>query len=186
VLDAAQRAGRAPAEVPNDRIEHVQLLGPDAAPRFAALNVTASVQPIHAAADRDLVEACWDGRQAGAYAWRTLTRAGAHLAAGSDAPVESVNPWLGMFAALHRRLPSDRRPDWRSAEALTFEEALRAYTLGPALAIGAGDEGHLRPGARADLAILTRPLDDLRSGDARLADVRSIRTLVAGRAVPLG
>jgi len=186
VLDAAQRAGRAPAEVPNDRIEHVQLLGPDAAPRFAALNVTASVQPIHAAADRDLVEACWDGRQAGAYAWRALTRAGAHLAAGSDAPVESVNPWLGMFAALHRRLPSDRRPDWRSAEALTFEEALRAYTLGPALAIGAGDEGHLRPGARADLAILTRPLDDLRSGDARLADVRSIRTLVAGRAVPLG
>jgi len=185
VLDAAERAGRPSVGVPNDRIEHVQLLRPDEAPRFAALNVTASVQPIHAAADRDLVEACWDGRQAGAYAWRALTRAGAHLAAGSDAPVESVNPWLGMFAALHRRLPSDRRPDWRSAEALTFEEALRAYTLGPAIAIGAADEGHLRPGGRADLAILSRPLDDLRSGDARLADVRSIRTFVAGRAVAL-
>jgi len=185
VLDAAERAGRPSVGVPNDRIEHVQLLRPDEPPRFAALNVTASVQPIHAAADRDLVEACWDGRQAGAYAWRALTRAGAHLAAGSDAPVESVNPWLGMFAALHRRLPSDRRPDWRSAEALTFEEALRAYTLGPAIAIGATDEGHLRPGGRADLAILSRPLDDLRSGDARLADVRSIRTFVAGRAVAL-
>ncbi len=62
--------------------------------------------------------------------------AGAHLAAGSDAPVESVNPWLGIFAAVHRRLPSDAREDWRPAQALTFAEALRAYTLGPAQAIG--------------------------------------------------
>jgi len=185
VLDAAERAGPALAGVPNDRIEHVQLLRSDDAGRFAQLNVTASVQPIHAAADRDLVEACWDGRQGGAYAWRALARAGAHLAAGSDAPVESVNPWVGIFAALHRRLPSDDRADWRPAEALTIEEALRAYTLGPATAIGAPDEGHLRPGARADVAILSHGLDVVRSGDARLGEVRSLRTLVAGRDVPL-
>ena len=128
--------------------------------RFARLGVTASIQPIHAAADRDLVEACWDGRQDRAYAWRSLRSAGAHLAAGSDAPVESVNPWLGMFAAVHRRLPADPRGDWRSAQALTIVEALSAYTLGPARALGAHDEGHLRPGARADLAVLSVDLDD--------------------------
>ena len=94
-------------------------------------------QPIHAAADRDLVERRWDGRQDDAYAWRSLATGGALLAAGSDAPVESVNPWLGMFAAVHRRLPSDARTDWRPAQALTFTEALSAYTLAPALAIGA-------------------------------------------------
>jgi predicted amidohydrolase YtcJ len=186
VLDAIERAGRGAPGVPNDRVEHVQLLRSTDAARFADLGVTASLQPIHAAADRDLVEACWDGRQDGAYAWRTLRDAGAHLAAGSDAPVESVDPWLGMFAALHRRLPSDARADWRPAQALTVEEALRAYTLGPAIAIGAADEGHLRPGARADLAILSAGLEVVRAGDERLGEIRSLRTLVAGRDVPLG
>jgi predicted amidohydrolase YtcJ len=161
-------------------MEHAQLLRTDDVPRFARLGITASVQPIHAAADRDLVEACWQGRQDGAYAWRSLADAGAHLAAGSDAPVEAVNPWLGIFAALHRRFPTDARGDWRSEQGLRFSEALRAYTLGPALAIGVVDEGHLRPGARADLAIVSVDLPTLTSGDERLAGVRAIRTVVDG------
>ena len=101
-------------------------------PASPQLGVVASIQPIHAAADRDLVEACWGGRQDDAYAWRSLAAAGAHLAAGSDAPVESVNPWLGIFAAVHRRLPRRCASDWRPAQALTVGEALSAYTLGPA------------------------------------------------------
>jgi len=185
VLDAVSRALARPAGTPNDRMEHVQLLRHDELPRFAALGVTASVQPIHAAADRDLVDACWQGRQDGAYAWRSLRQAGAHLAAGSDAPVESADPWLGVFAAVHRRLPSDARPDWRPAQALTFAEALAAYTRGPARAIGAEDEGHLRPGARADLAILDVDLATLTAADEQLDGVRSTLTLVDGDEVPL-
>ena len=146
--------------------------------------MTASVQPIHAAADRDLVEACWDDRQDGAYAWRWLVDAGTRLAAGSDAPVESVNPWLGLFAAVHRRLPSDRRGDWRPAQALTISEALAAYTSGPAAAIGAPDEGNLRIGARADLAVLDTDLETILAADDRLAEVQSVVTLVAGVEVP--
>jgi predicted amidohydrolase YtcJ len=180
VLDAASRAPQRPSDVPRDRMEHAQLIGPDDAPRFAELGVVASVQPIHAAADRDLVEACWRGRQERAYAWRSLVATGAHLAAGSDAPVEAVNPWLGIFAAVHRRLPSDARGDWRPDQALTAVEALSAYTLGPARAIGAADEGHLRAGARADLAVLSCSLETLLAADERLADVRSILTLVDG------
>ena len=185
VLDAVSRAPARPAGVANDRMEHAQLLRREDLPRFAALGVTASVQPIHAAADRDLVDACWRGRQDGAYAWRSLRQAGAHLAAGSDAPVESADPWRGIFAAVHRRLPSDARPDWRPAQALTFAEALAAYTLGPARAIGAEDEGHLRPGARADLAILDVDLATLTAADERLDGVRSTLTLVDGNEVPL-
>ncbi len=184
VLDAVERAPVRPGPTPNDRIEHAQLLRPQEVDRFARLGVTASIQPIHAAADRDLVEDCWDGRQDGAYAWRSLRAAGAHLAAGSDAPVESVNPWLGIFAAVHRRLPSDPRDDWRTAQALTVVEALGAYTLGPARAIGASDEGDLRPGARADLAVLSVDLDTLLAADERLAGVRSDLTLVDGVEAP--
>jgi predicted amidohydrolase YtcJ len=184
VLDAAGRARPRLPGVPNDRMEHAQLLQASDATRFGGLGVTASIQPIHAAADRDLVESCWDGRQDGAYAWRTLASAGALLAAGSDAPVESVNPWLGIFAAVHRRLPADGRGDWRPAQALSVVEALSAYTLAPALAMGARDEGHLHVGARADLAVLSMPLEALLAADERLADVRADVTLVDGRDVP--
>jgi predicted amidohydrolase YtcJ len=184
VLDVVARAPRRAAGQPRDRLEHAQLLRAEEVGRFADLDVVASIQPIHAAADRDLVESCWDGRQEGAYAWRALRSAGAHLAAGSDAPVESVNPWLGLFAAVHRRLPTDAREDWRPSQALTLAEALNAYTLGPARAIGADDEGHLRPGARADLAVLSVGLEALAAADERLAEVGSALTLVDGREVP--
>lgn len=184
VLDALARAPVRPRGQPPDRMEHVQLLLPDDVARFAQLRMTASVQPIHAAADRDLVDTQWRGREADAYAWRRLADAGALLVAGSDAPVESINPWLGMFAAVHRRLPDDPRDDWTPGQSLTIAEAMRAYTMGPALAIGASDEGHLRAGARADLAILDVDLDTLRSADERLAGIRSTLTLVDGEEVP--
>ena len=184
VLDAVQRAPARHPGSPDDRLEHAQLLRPDEVDRFRRLGVTASIQPIHAAADRDLVESCWDGRQDRAYAWRSLRSAGAHLAAGSDAPVESVNPWIGLFAAVHRRLPSDDRGDWRPGQSLTVAEALSAYTLGPARAIGADDEGHLRPGARADLAVLSVDFDTLLAADERLADVRAEIAMIDGIEVP--
>ena len=184
VLDGVERAPARPAETPNDRMEHAQLLRQHEVDRFGRLGVTASIQPIHAAADRDLVEACWDGRQHGAYAWRALRAAGVHLAAGSDAPVESVNPWLGIFAAVHRRLPGDAGDDWRAAQSLTVIEALSAYTLGPARALGVADEGHLRPGARADLAVLNVDLGTLLAADDRLAEVRAEVTVVDGVDVP--
>jgi hypothetical protein len=186
VLDALLAASPRRPSTPDDRMEHAQLLRAEDVPRLAALGMTASFQPIHAASDRDLVEACWHDRQAGAYAWRGLRDAGARLAAGSDAPYDSADPWLGLFAAVHRRLPTDERPDWHPEQALTIGEALTAYTQGPAKAIGADDEGHLRIGARADLAVLDIDLDALLDAGQRLAGARSVLTLVEGAEVPLG
>ena len=174
------------AGTPEDRMEHAQLLRAEDLPRFAELGMTASFQPIHAAADRDLVEACWADRQHGAYAWRGLRDAGARLAAGSDAPYEAADPWLGMFAAVHRRLPTDERPDWHPDQALTISEALMAYTQGPAQAIGADDEGHLRAGARADLAVLDVDLETLLDAGEPMSGARSVMTIVDGAEVPLG
>ena len=183
VLDAVERAPARLPGVPRDRMEHLQLMRASDRHRLAELGVIVSIQPIHAAADRDLVEACWDGRQDDAYAWRALADGGALLAAGSDAPVESVNPWLGVFAAIHRRLPTDARDDWRPAQALGILEALHAYTLGSAMAHGVGDEGHLRPGARADLAVLTVGLDALLAGEAVFEAVRADVVMIDGALV---
>ena len=185
VLDAAARADPRGASVPIDRVEHAQLLRRADAARLGALGLVASIQPVHAAADCDLADDCWAGgdRLNGAYAWRWLADGGALLAAGSDAPVESFNPWLGTFAAVRRRFPGDGRTDWRPDQALSPAEALSAYTLAPATAIGAPDEGHLYPGARADLAVLSIGIDDLERVDDVLGEVRSQLTLVDGREV---
>jgi len=105
---------------------------------------------------------------------------------GHQLALESADPWLGLFAAVHRRLPTDGRPDWRPAEALTIAEALAAYTEAPGQAIGAHDEGHLRVGARADLAVLDIDLDTLLEAGDRLSKARSQLTLVDGAEVPRG
>jgi len=179
VLDAYARAPSRRLNAIPDRLEHAQLVREADRPRFAAGDITASMQPVHCPSDRAAAEACWAGRLDQAYAWRSLLGAGARLAFGSDAPIEPADPWLGMFAAVHRRYPGETE-DWRPAEALDVVAALSAYTLAPAIAMRRPDEGHLRPGARADLAVLDTDLATLLAGDERLAAIRSQLTMVAG------
>jgi predicted amidohydrolase YtcJ len=88
-----------------------------------------------------------------------------------------------MFAAVHRRFPGDGTPDWRTGQAVDPVAALAASTRGPALGAGCLDEGHLRPGARADLAVLNVGRATLLTAEERLADTRSLLTLVGGRIV---
>jgi predicted amidohydrolase YtcJ len=183
VLDALERAGPPAEGVPPDRIEHAQLVRPIDRLRFAALNVLASMQPIHAPADRSMVEECWAGREENAYAIGTLAASGARLVFGSDAPVESVNPWHGVLAAVRRRLPGEPDPGWRPEEGIDIGAALFAYTLAPAAALGSVDVGHLWQGAAADLAVLDIGLDALREAGDELAGARSVLTLVGGREV---
>lgn len=180
-LDAIERAPGRRHGAPPDRIEHAQLVRPSDLPRFAGLGVTASLQPVHVTSDRPLAEAAWGDRLADAYPWRSLANAGARLAFGSDAPIETPNPWLGLFAAVHRRAPGDGLPDWRADQALDPVAALAAYIHGPAMAVGRPDEGSLAVGALADLAVLNVDLATLLAADERLADVRSDLTLVEGR-----
>ncbi|HEY7847324.1 MAG TPA: amidohydrolase [Candidatus Limnocylindria bacterium] len=183
VLDALERSAPPAAGMPPDRIEHLQLLRPADVPRLAARDITASMQPVHCAADRPMVEACWADRLADAYPMAALRASGARLAFGSDAPIESANPWIGIFAAVHRCYPGDDDPDWQPQQAIRVEAALRGYTLGPAAAAGLADEGHLRVGARADLAVLNVDLATLLRADDQLAEVRSDLTLLGGREV---
>jgi predicted amidohydrolase YtcJ len=85
------------------RIEHVQVLHPDDAARLAELGIIASMQPIHATSDMHMADRYWGDRAALSYAWRTQLYHGAHLAFGSDAPVESPNPFWGCMPPLRQR-----------------------------------------------------------------------------------
>ena len=141
------------------RIEHAQLLRREDIARFGALGVIASMQPIHATSDRDLADRYW-GRErvTRAYPWRQLLDRGARLAFGSDAPVEPIDPLLGMHAAVSRKRPGDR-DRWHPEEALTLDEAIAGYTSGAAYAMGAErDRGTLAVGKRCDATVVERDL----------------------------
>jgi len=143
------------------RIEHVQVLHPDDAPRFAQLNVIASMQPIHAPSDMLMADRLWGARSALAYGWRTQLNFGAYLAFGSDAPVESPNPFLGLHAAVTRRR-ADGTPSaagWYPEQKLTLAEALSAYTVGAAYAANAEHRlGKLAENYLADLIVLDQDI----------------------------
>lgn len=151
-----REAGLAPLR---HRIEHVQLLHPEDYHRLAELNLIASVQPLQATSDMDIVDRYWGQRGEGAYAFRTLLDSGAKMIFGSDAPVESPNPFLGLHAAVTRQRP-DGSPDaqgWYPSQRLSLEQSLHAYTTGPAYAAGLEDQqGRLAPGYFADLIVLDR------------------------------
>ena len=87
------------------RIEHVQLLTPMNLKDFKQLGIHASMQPIHATSDMEMAEKYWGSRSRLSYAWKSLLNHGARLAFGSDAPVESPNPFRGIHAAVTRQRP---------------------------------------------------------------------------------
>ena len=159
------------------RIEHAQLLAPEDLPRFAELGVAASVQFSHAPSDRDLADRFWGGLDSEPYLFRSLLESGAVLANGSDAPIEELDPLLGIRAGVLRTL--DEREAWRPEQALTVEQALHATTVAPAwLARDEHRRGKLVPGQLADLVVLDR--DPLACDAEELAEVQVVATMLGG------
>lgn len=182
VLDAFE-ATRAHWHGLRQRIEHVQVLHPADLPRLASLGVIASMQPIHATQDMDLVDRLWGARGRHAYAFRSLLASGAVLAFGSDAPVETPDPLAGLYAATTRRR-TDGRPDegWYPEERISAEEAIRAYTAAAAYAAGLEQvSGTLSPGKWADFTVLSD--DVITSPPEQLLDARVMATVVDGQVV---
>ena len=163
------------------RIEHVQLLHAQDAGRLADLQIIASMQPIHATSDMPIADQFWGSRAALAYAWVTQARHGACLAFGSDAPVESPNPFWGIHAAVtrQRRDGSPGPAGWYPEQRLSIDTAIEAYTCGPAYASGSEDLlGRLAPGHLADLIALER--DPYQVAPEELPDMKPAATMVGG------
>ncbi len=164
------------------RIEHVQLIHPDDAHRLARLKLIASMQPIHATSDMLMADQYWGDRAEFSYAWRTQLNHGAVLTFGSDAPVETPNPFRGIYAAISRRredgFPNQR--GWYPNERLSITQALHAYTFGPAFTAGMENKlGKLESGYKADLIILgTNPFN---CSPDELPGIKPCATIIDGR-----
>ncbi len=183
-LAAVQRGQ--PSELRN-RIEHAQVIAPRDLGRFAELGVIASMQPTHQTSDRLMAIArLGHSRLAGAYAWRSLLRSGAHLALGSDFPVEPEEPLYGLHAAVTGRDRAGEPPSgWRMEEVLTLPEAIRGFTLDAAYAAHAEElTGSLEPGKQADFIVLEGDLFALAGRAPQdLWRVRVLQTWIAGEQV---
>jgi len=140
------------------RIEHVQLLHPSDLTRLAELGIIASMQPIHAISDMDFADKFWAERARYSYAWRTQLNAGTLLVFGSDAPVESPNPFWGLYASLTRKkLNQPGSTSWYAEETLNLREGILAYTETASFA-GYNEKnlGKLEPEFLADLIVLEK------------------------------
>ena len=166
------------------RIEHFQIADPADIPRLAPAGIIASMQPTHQTSDRLMAEKrLGPNRLAGAYAWQTVLKSGVRLAFGSDFPVETPNPFLGLAGAISRQDMNGEPPDgWIPSERLTFGQALHAFTRGAAYA-GLAEQtiGSLEPGKWADFILIDR---DPTTVDAQsLARTQALETWIAGKKV---
>ena len=166
------------------RIEHAQIVSPEDIPRFAKVGVIASMQPTHATSDMPWAQdRLGKERLFGAYAWQRFLASGAHLALGSDFPVESPDPRLGLYAAVTRQDREGHPPGgWLPEQRLSAAEALRGFTADAAYAgRDEAEVGKLAAGMRADFVILAS--DPLAVPAAQLDDLVIESTWVDGKPV---
>jgi predicted amidohydrolase YtcJ len=166
------------------RDEHTQTLQLSDIPRFAELGVIPSMQPTHCITDKRFYEKrIGTERSRGAYAWRSLIKAGAILAFGTDYQVEPLNPMEGLYAAVTRKDRLGEEGDgWFPGQKLTMEEAIKYYTLGSAYAQFMDDrKGIIKPGFLADIVIVDRDL--LTIPEDQIMKTKVDYTVVGGKVV---
>ena len=187
VLDVFERVQ---SEVPGARAlrmrnEHAQILDAQDIPRFAKLNVIASMQSTHATSDMPWVPTRIgpDRTAEGAYVWQKLMKSGVVLANGSDFPVEEPNPMLGLYAAITRQDPQGNPAGgWMPGQRMSRDEALASFTIRAAYAAHMEkDLGSLEAGKLADLVVLSR--DVMAIPEREILATTVLKTIVGGRIV---
>jgi hypothetical protein len=189
------------------RVEHAQVLSPEDIPRFKRLNVLPSMQPIHCTSDMYWAEKRLGSKRIrGAYAWRSLLNTGIVIPAGSDFPVESPNPFFGIYAACTRQdnngvpkniddvrkyfqTSADTYSDttefvngWYVSERMTLEEAVRGFTTWAAYAAFEENlKGSLECGKLADFIII--PKDIFHCPFIEIPSIQVESTVVGGKVV---
>jgi hypothetical protein len=162
-LNAYEIAAKTNLTNSRNRIEHIEMISPDDLPRFAALGVLPSMEPIHA--EPGTVSVWADGvgkkRLPYAFAWSSILKAGGHLVFSSDWPAcVSINPIRGLHTAVTRRtVNGEPKAGWVPEQKISITQALTAYTQGGAFSsFEETSKGKIAPGYLADLVVLSQDL----------------------------
>jgi predicted amidohydrolase YtcJ len=187
-LDAYERAQKVNGtKDARYRVEHIEDPDPADIPRFGSLGVIASMQPLHAYPNADVLDV-W-ARNVGpqraqhAWPWHSIAAFGGRLAFGSDWPVVTINPWQGIQNLLTRQTTEGNPAGgWFPQECITLEQAIAGYTIGAAYA-GKRDktEGSLEVGKLGDLIVVSQNLFDVPAREVGKTEV--LYTVVGGKVV---
>ncbi|OQR53783.1 amidohydrolase [Bacillus sp. CDB3] len=171
-----------PAEGLRDRIIHCQLAREELIERMEHLPAIIDIQPVFVSSDfPSVIEKLGEHRLRYAYAWKTLLDAGLHCNGGSDAPIEQVNPFLGIYSAVTRRSFIDG-VCYMPEERLTVYEAVSLFTTGSAYAIGKEvKRGRITKGYEADFTILDRDVFEIEAEEIK--EVQAEMTVIDGKIV---
>ena len=167
-----------------DRVEHAQIVAPDDFAQFANMNIIASMQPAHLLTDqRWATDRIGPRRILGAYAWRSMERAGVHLAFGTDFPVEAINPLRGIYSCVTRELPQGGPGHgWQPEEKLNMHDCLSDYTVGSAYAeFEEKTKGKIAVGMLADFVVFPQDLNKI--PPQQLLTLPVTMTIAGGRIV---
>jgi predicted amidohydrolase YtcJ len=184
VIDALQKALGSDIAKKRPRLEHAQVLTKEDIDRIGKLGIIASMQPIHATSDMKwVVDRIGKERARYSYAWKSLLKTGSPLAFGSDAPVEALNPWPGLYAAVTRK-NAEQKPEgaFFPEERVSLPDAFRAFTEGAAFAAFQESKmGSLTPGKWADFIALSK--NPFQGESKELLTVQVEATYLAGEKV---
>jgi predicted amidohydrolase YtcJ len=158
---------------PRHRVEHAQVVAPSDFARFRDLGVIASMQPSHAISDKRWAQdRLGQYRVLGAYSWHTMMAHGVHVPFGTDWPIEPINPYLGLYAAVTRQ-STEGEPSggWWPEERISIEDALRNYTAEGAYAsFEEREKGLIAAGMLADLVVHSKDLLSIAPGEILTAE----------------
>jgi len=183
-LEASTRAHITATDTSRYRIEHAQVVSPGDFDRFARLHVIASMQPSHLLTDMNWAESrLGPDRVKYSYAWRSFLDHNVVLAFGTDYPVESVNPFRGLYAAITRQNEAGTKT-YQPQEKITLNEAIYAYTQASAFAENQEKlKGRLEPGFVADFVVLDHDITSPNTTPQELLHTKVLRTVLNGEII---
>lgn len=170
------------------RIEHIEVCNPHDVPRFGQLGIIASMQPYHWCCHDSKGDDAWArnlgrDRWAEGFQWRNIARGGATLVHGSDWPVVTIDPLVGVYSAITREdLSGNPAGGWFPQQRLTLPEVLAGYTRNAAsVAFMEKKIGTLEPGKKADVVVLKHDLRKLPARDILNTEV--VATILDGKVI---
>lgn len=180
ILDAYVQIKKENKVCPILRVEHCQIMSPDDIEKFAKYDIIASMQPIHCPSDARMAEKRLGSQRCEerGYKWKTILNSGAKLIAGSDFPIESHNPFLGIDAFVNR-IPFNSTESWFPNERISIDEAVKAYTVSPRKYFNISERGKLNIGSDADIIIIDNDL----SKPENISKTKVLMTIIDGKIV---
>ncbi|MDD1767299.1 MAG: amidohydrolase [Methanomassiliicoccales archaeon] len=173
-----------PTKDPRFKISHCIILGKDLIEDFEKLNIIANVQPVFLMKGQNWIPRFVSPeREKYAHAYKSLMDAGVHMCSGTDAPIETPNPFMNVYASTVRKDPNGI-PDggWHPEQKIPIEEAIRMVTIEGAYSTGEEDvKGSIEVGKFADMVVVSD--DPFKIAPEGIKNIKVLMTMVGGKVV---